>query len=155
MKVTLKVKPLSAYFAEPSVTLADDEELQVQIADKGRITGRVALLCNGKAFIADDEKIVHIDRHSLEIVNVFELKAYDDKGNVLQSWVTEGLYVAPLSTDYENDRLITEREFYSELCTRQSAAIEQLQDLVADLQKRCADLENGKYSILKFGGNEE
>lgn len=49
MKVILKVRPLSAYFAEPSVTLADNEELQVQIADKGRITGRVALLCNGKA----------------------------------------------------------------------------------------------------------
>lgn len=40
-----------------------------------------------QSVIADDEKIVHIDRQSLEIVNVFELKVYDNKGEVLQTWV--------------------------------------------------------------------
>ena len=79
----------------------------------------------------------------------------DADGKVLQRWVTESLYTAPMSTDYANDRLVTEREFYAELCTRQSAAIETLQEQVTDLTNRVAALENGKFKILNFGGNEE
>lgn len=155
MKVTLKLRTLSAYFVEKSVTLADDETLEIQIADKGRLTGRVVLLCNGKSFFADENKVVHIDRQTLTTANVFELQARDTDGKVLQRWVTESLYTAPMSTDYANDRLVTEREFYAELCTRQSAAIETLQEQVTDLTNRVAALENGKFKILNFGGNEE
>lgn len=155
MKITLKIRPLSAYFVEKSVTLADDEVLQVQIADKGRISGRIVMLCNGKSYIADDDKVVHIDRASLDVVNVFELQVRDESGKVLNRWATEGLYVAPMSTDYENDRLITEREFYAELLTKYSEVNETLKEQVADLKNRVAALENGKFSILKFGGNEQ
>lgn len=155
MKVTLKLRTLSAYFVEKSVTLADDEVLEVQIADKGRLSGRVVLLCNGKSFFADENKVVHIDRQTLTTANVFELQARDIDGKVLQRWVTESLYTAPMSTDYANDRLVTEREFYAELCTRQSAAIEKLQEQVTDLTNRVAALESGKFKILNFGGNEE
>nr|DAG78427.1 MAG TPA: hypothetical protein [Caudoviricetes sp.] len=155
MKVTLKLRQLSAYFVEKSVTLADDETLEIQIADKGRLSGRVVLLCNGKSFFADDNKVVHIDRQTLTTVNVFELQARDTDGKVLQRWVTESLYTAPMSTDYANDRLVTEREFYAELCTRQSAVIETLQEQVTDLTNRVAALESGKFKILNFGGNEE
>lgn len=155
MKITLKIRPLSAYFVEKSVTLADDEVLQIQIADKGRISGRIIMLCNGKSYIADDNKIVHIDRASLDVVNVFELQVRDESGKVLNRWATEGLYVAPMSTDYENDRLITEREFYAELLTKYSEVNETLKEQVADLKNRVAALENGKFSILKFGGNEQ
>lgn len=155
MKVTLKLRTLSAYFVEKSVTLADDETLEIQIVDKGRLSGRVVLLCNGKSFFADENKVVHIDRQTLTTANVFELQARDTDGKVLQRWVTESLYTAPMSTDYANDRLVTEREFYAELCTRQSAAIETLQEQVTDLTNRVAALENGKFKILNFGGNEE
>ena len=155
MKVTLKLRQLSAYFVEKSVTLADDETLEIQIADKGRLSGRVVLLCNGKSFFADENKVVHIDRQTLTTANVFELQVRDTDGKVLQRWVTESLYTAPMSTDYANDRLVTEREFYAELCTRQSAAIETLQEQVTDLTNRVAALENGKFKILNFGGNEE
>ena len=155
MKVTLKLRTLSAYFVEKSVTLADDETLEIQIADKGRLSGRVVLLCNGKSFFADENKVVHIDRQTLTTANVFELQARDTDGKVLQRWVTESLYTAPMSTDYANDRLVTEREFYAELCTRQSAAIETLQEQVTDLTNRVAALESGKFKILNFGGNEE
>lgn len=155
MKITLKIRPLSAYFVEKSVTLADDEVLQIQIADKGRISGRIVMLCNGKSYIADDDKVVHIDRASLGVVNVFELQVRDESGKVLNRWATEGLYVAPMSTDYENDRLITEREFYAELLTKYSEVNETLKEQVADLKNRVAALENGKFSILKFGGNEQ
>lgn len=155
MKVTLKLRTLSAYFVEKSVTLADDETLEIQIADKGRLSGRVVLLCNGKSFFADENKVVHIDRQTLTTANVFELQVRDTDGKVLQRWVTESLYTAPMSTDYANDRLVTEREFYAELCTRQSAAIETLQEQVTDLTNRVAALENGKFKILNFGGNEE
>lgn len=155
MKITLKIRPLSAYFVEKSVTLADDEVLQVQIADKGRISGRIVMLCNGKSYIADDDKVVHIDRASLDVVNVFELQVRDESGKVLNRWATEGLYVAPMSTDYENDRLITEREFYADLLTKYSEVNETLKEQVADLKNRVAALENGKFSILKFGGNEQ
>lgn len=155
MKVTLKLRQLSAYFVEKSVTLADDETLEIQIADKGRLSGRVVLLCNGKSFFADENKVVHIDRQTLTTANVFELQARDTDGKVLQRWVTESLYTAPMSTDYANDRLVTEREFYAELCTRQSAAIETLQEQVTDLTNRVAALESGKFKILNFGGNEE
>ena len=105
--------------------------------------------------MTDENKSVHIDRQSLDTVNVFELQLRDTDGKILQRWVTEGLYVAPMSTDYENDRLITEREFYAELCANQSATIETLKEQVADLKNRVAALENGKFSILKFGGNEQ
>lgn len=155
MKVTLKLRALSAYFVEKSVTLADDETLEIQIADKGRLSGRVVLLCNGKSFFADENKVVHIDRQTLTTANVFELQVRDTDGKVLQRWVTESLYTAPMSTDYANDRLVTEREFYAELCTRQSAAIETLQEQVTDLTNRVAALESGKFKILNFGGNEE
>lgn len=155
MKVTLKLRQLSAYFVEKSVTLADDETLEIQIADKGRLSGRVVLLCNGKSFFADENKVVHIDRQTLTTANVFELQARDTDGKVLQRWVTESLYTAPMSTDYANDRLVTEREFYAELCTRQSAAIETLQEQVTDLTNRVAALESGKFKILNFGGSEE
>ena len=155
MKVTLKLRTLSAYFVEKSVTLADDETLEIQIVDKGRLSGRVVLLCNGKSFFADDNKVVHIDRQTLTTANVFELQVRDTDGKVLQRWVTESLYTAPMSTDYANDRLVTEREFYAELCTRQSAAIETLQEQVTDLTNRVAALESGKFKILNFGGNEE
>lgn len=155
MKITLKIRPLSAYFVEKSVTLADDEVLQIQIADKGRISGRIVMLCNGKSYIADDNKVVHIDRASLDVVNVFELQVRDESGKVLNRWATEGLYVAPMSTDYENDRLITEREFYADLLTKYSEVNETLKEQVADLKNRVAALENGKFSILKFGGNEQ
>ena len=155
MKITLKIRPLSAYFVEKSVTLADDEVLQVQISDKGRISGRIVMLCNGKSYIADDNKVVHIDRASLDVVNVFELQVRDESGKVLNRWATEGLYVAPMSTDYENDRLITEREFYADLLTKYSEVNETLKEQVADLKNRVAALENGKFSILKFGGNEQ
>lgn len=155
MKVTLKLRQLSAYFVEKSVTLADDETLEIQIADKGRLTGRVVLLCNGKSFFADENKVVHIDRQTLTTANVFELQVRDTDGKVLQRWVTESLYTAPMSTDYANDRLVTEREFYAELCTRQSAAIETLKEQVTDLTNRVAALESGKFKILNFGGNEE
>lgn len=155
MKVTLKLRQLSAYFVEKSVTLADDETLEIQIADKGRLSGRVVLLCNGKSFFADENKVVHIDRQTLTTANVFELQVRDTDGKVLQRWVTESLYTAPMSTDYANDRLVTEREFYAELCTRQSAAIETLQEQVTDLTNRVAALESGKFKILNFGGNEE
>lgn len=155
MKITLKIRPLSAYFVEKSITLADDEVLQIQIADKGRISGRIVMLCNGKSYIADDNKVVHIDRASLDVVNVFELQVRDESGKVLNRWATEGLYVAPMSTDYENDRLITEREFYADLLTKYSEVNETLKEQVADLKNRVAALENGKFSILKFGGNEQ
>lgn len=155
MKVTLKLRTLSAYFVEKSVTLADDETLEIQIADKGRLSGRVVLLCNGKSFFADENKVVHIDRQTLTTANVFELQVRNTDGKVLQRWVTESLYTAPMSTDYANDRLVTEREFYAELCTRQSAAIETLQEQVTDLTNRVAALESGKFKILNFGGNEE
>ncbi len=155
MKVTLKLRTLSAYFVEKSVTLADDEVLEVQVSDKGRLSERVVLLCNGKSFFADENKVVHIDRQTLTTANVFELQARDTDGKVLQRWVTESLYIAPMSTDYANDRLVTEREFYAELCTRQSAAIETLQEQVTDLTNRVAALESGKFKILNFGGNEE
>lgn len=155
MKVTLKLRQLSAYFVEKSVTLADDETLEIQIADKGRLSGRVVLLCNGKSFFADENKVVHIDRQTLTTANVFELQSRDIDGKVLQRWVTESLYTAPMSTDYANDRLVTEREFYAELCTRQSAAIETLQEQVTDLTNRVVALESGKFKILNFGGNEE
>lgn len=155
MKVTLKLRTLSAYFVEKSVTLADDETLEIQIVDKGRLSGRVVLLCNGKSFFADENKVVHIDRQTLTTANVFELQVRDTDGKVLQRWVTESLYTAPMSTDYANDRLVTEREFYAELCTRQSAAIETLQEQVTDLTNRVAALESGKFKILNFGGNEE
>lgn len=155
MKVTLKLRQLSAYFVEKSVTLADDETLEIQIADKGRLSGRVVLLCNGKSFFADENKVVHIDRQTLTTANVFELQVRDTDGKVLQRWVTESLYTAPMSTDYANDRLVTEREFYAELCTRQSAAIETLKEQVTDLTNRVAALESGKFKILNFGGNEE
>lgn len=155
MKITLKIRPLSAYFVEKSVTLADDEVLQIQIADKGRISGRIVMLCNGKSYIADENKVVHIDRAGLGVVNVFELQVRDESGKVLNRWATEGLYVAPMSTDYENDRLITEREFYADLLTKYSEVNETLKEQVADLKNRVAALENGKFSILKFGGNEQ
>ena len=155
MKVTLKLRTLSAYFVEKSVTLADDETLEIQIFDKGRLSGRVVLLCNGKSFFADENKVVHIDRQTLTTANMFELQVRDTDGKVLQRWVTESLYTAPMSTDYANDRLVTEREFYAELCTRQSAAIETLQEQVTDLTNRVAALESGKFKILNFGGNEE
>lgn len=147
--INLKLRPLTAYWQEKQIVLADNEGIAVKVQDKGRLTGRTVLLCNGKTFVLDGEKTAYIERGDLTKANIFELICGD------QHYVTENLYMAADNADYEGDRLVAERAFYAAAYERFEQAIGELQEQNAALQKKVADLENGKFSILKFGGNEQ
>ncbi len=147
--INLKMRPLTAYWQEKAITLADNEGLAVKVQDKGRINGRAVLLCNGVSFVLDDTKTAYIPRESLTKANVFELVANG------QHYVTENLYITAEPTEYEGDRLVAEREFYAAVFERFESELTELKAQNILLTQRVADLENGKFSLLKFGGKEE
>ncbi len=155
MNINLKVRYLSAYFSPCKLILADNEDITITMLDKGRFAGRVVLLCNGKAYVCTN-KTVTISRCELANVNVFELQERDDATDkILQVVTVENLLVVPCEKEYQDNRLLTERTFYAEVITELLHRVTALQDQLKETQKRVLDLENGKYTLLKFGGNHE
>lgn len=150
MKAILKLRAVSAYFSPNKVIVADDENLEIEILDKGQLGQRVVLLCNGKTYLADKKKI-SVPRSELQNVNVFELTERDEADNILRKVTVENLYVLPCKSG-DGERLVAERKFYEETFTALLRETRELKSKQHELEKRVAELENGKFTMLKFGG---
>lgn len=155
MTIKLKLRYLSAFFSPNKIILADNEDITIQIVDKGRFSQRTVLLCNGKAYLCE-KKAVTIPRGELGDINVFELQEREHgTDRVLERVAVENLLVIPCQTEYEGNRLVTERAFYAQVITELLKEVKRLVEHQNTLDKRIEELENGKFTILKFGGNEK
>lgn len=153
MKINLKLRAVSAYFSPDKVILADNEDLEIRLLDRGQLAQRVVLLCNGKTYVAVD-KTVTIPRDELQNINTFELTERDAETDKITRRITvENLYVMPCSTGESGNRLLAEREFYQKTFAELLAQVIDLSERQSELEKKVAELENGKFTMLKFGGN--
>lgn len=152
MRINLKLRAVTGYCSPGKAILADNEDLQIKILDKGQLQKRVVLLFNGKTYAADSNKEVTVPRVELQAVNVLQLSERDDEDRVLNSFVVENLYVIPRAKDCS--RLIAEREFYQTTFAELLGKVCVLEKSLEDANKRLADLENGKFTMLKFGGKD-
>lgn len=156
MQINLKLRAVTAYCSPSKAILADNEDITIKIIDKGQLKQRVVLLCNGKTYVADSTKTIVLPRHELGTVNVLELTERDkDTDKVLKRIAAENLYILPCAAGDAGNRLLAEREFYQETFTTLLAQINELRDRQACLEAKVADLENGKFTMLKFGGNKQ
>lgn len=162
MKIKLQTRALSALFAPTIAVLADTEMLDITIVDKGALSGKIVLTFNDKTYAAD-EKHITIPHDALKSVNTATLTERDENtGEVLRTFVCDNLYLHTLSpTAAEQEHLLTERAFYKacieEQANRLSELFEAYEGLSALLDKtieRVAALENGKFTILKFKGEQ-
>lgn len=156
MKINLKLRAVTAYCSPNKAIISDNEDLTIKILDKGQLTQRVVLLCNGKSFVANDNKELVILRSELCNINIMELTEREaDTDKVLKRFAVENLYVIPCAKEYEGNRLLVEREFYQQTLTALLEQVNELSERQAILEKKVADLENGKFTMLKFGGSKQ
>lgn len=156
MKINLKLRAVTAYCSPNKAILADNEDLTIKILDKGQLTQRVVLLCNGKSFVANGNKEVVVPRSEICNINILELTEREaDTDKVLKRFAVENLYVMSCAKEYEGNRMLIEREFYQQTLTTLLEQVNELSERQTILEKKVADLENGKFTMLKFGGNEQ
>lgn len=154
MKINLKLRALTAYFSPCKVALADNEDVTIEISDKGQLTERVVLLCNGKTYLCEN-KTVTLPRADLQNINVFELQEREHgKDEVLRRVTVENLYVMPCSNDYEQNRLVAERTFYADVFTNLLDTVRKLQRDKEETDKKLDELINGKFTVVKFKKKE-
>lgn len=161
MTTKLKLREVSAYFSPGKVVLCDNEDLTVELLDRGKIRNKAVLLVNGAAFVFTEKKLT-IPRDSLTDVTVCELQERSEEGQVLKRFAVENLYRLPCVKGYENNRLVTEREFYRAAIKAFTDEITALKLRVAELEQKCGltdekvgSLEKGKFTILKFKEEEK
>lgn len=155
MQINLKLRAVTAYCSPSKATLADNEDITIKILDKGQLQQRVVLLCNGKSYVADNRSVV-IPRSELRGINVLELTERDaETDKVLKRFTVENLYVIPCSKEYEGNRLVAEREFYQQTFAELLTEVKTLSARQAVLEEKVAELENGKFTMLKFGGKQQ
>ncbi len=155
MQINLKLRAVTAYCSPCKAILADNEDITINVLDRGQLKERVVLLCNGKTYVADENKTITLPRGELSGVNVLELTEREaDTDKVLKRFVVENLYVIPRAGDNGN-RLLAERKFYEETFETLLNQVNTLSARQAELEKRQADLENGKYTMFKFRGKEQ
>lgn len=156
MLINLKLRSVTAYCSPNKVIIADNEDVTIKILDKGQLKQRVVLLCNGKSYVANEVKEVVIPRSELEDINVLELTERENgTDKVLKRFSVENLYVLPCGKEYYGNRLLVEREFYKQTFTALLQQVKAMSERQAVLEKKVADLENGKFTMLKFGGNKQ
>lgn len=157
MKTKLKLRSMSAYFAPMKIFCGDNEPLQVQLCDCGKIKGKAYLLFNGCAFVFDGNGELTIPTEAISDVNFCELQERDETGKVTAHWATESLFRLPTDREYRHVRLLAERRFYDGYIRRLAADVEALRKEIAVAEKtdatnarKLAELENGKFTLFKF-----
>ena len=151
MKINLKLRSVSAYFSPQKITLADNEELTIHLVDRGRLTARAVLTVNGKTYLVDAAtKTAVVPRAELHAVNTVELTDRSEADEITQRYNVENLYVLRANAD-DGGRLLAERRFYAETFAALYAETKRQAETIAELSDRIAALEQGKYTILKWG----
>lgn len=153
MKITLKIRENSAYFAPTKILYADNENLEITVKDKGRIVNRGFLMFNENLYALAGNACI-IPHDEIKTVNACELQ--DRKGNdAIHIWRIESLYCHKYEIGAESGaRLVAEREFYEATSKRLSEDIAKLQSKICKLEKTVNQLENGKFRLLKFKTEE-
>lgn len=153
MKITLKIRENSAYFAPTKILYADNENLEITVKDKGRIINRGFLMFNNNLCALTDNACI-IPHDAIKTVNVCELQ--DRKGNdVVHRWRVENIYCHKYDVGDENGkRLVAERDFYEVTVRQLSKDISVLQNRICKLEKAVDQLENGKFRLFKFKTEE-
>lgn len=155
MRINLKLRAVTAYCSPSKAVLADNEDLIISVLDKGQLKQRVVLLCNGKTYAADKHKQISIPRAELENVNVLELtERSEETDKILKRFAVENVYVLPCVKGSDGSRLLAEREFYQQTFSALLTQVNELTERQTKLEKKVAELENGKFTMLKFGGNK-
>ena len=156
MQINLKLRAVTAYCSPSKAILADNEDVTITIIDRGQLKQRVVLLCNGKTYVADGFKTIVLPRSELCNVNALELterEAETDK--ILKRFIVENLYIIPCAAGDNGSRLLAERKFYQETFATLLEQVNELKAKQMHLEEKVAELENGKFTMLKFGGNKQ
>lgn len=161
MKTKLKLREVSAYFSPCKVVIYDNEDLEVELVDRGRIKNKAVLTVNGAAFVFEDKRLT-VPRGVLADVNVCELHEQTEEGKTVKRYTVETLYRLPHVAGYEDDRLLTERAFYQTAIKAFAIELSALKDELKQLKEqmgltdaKVGSLEKGKFTILKFKEEEK
>lgn len=155
MRINLKLRAVTGYCSPSKAVIADNEDLVIHVQDKGQLQNRVVLLCNGKSYVADKNKDITIPRAELQAINVLELSERNEEDKMRRTFAVENLFAIECKKEYGESRLLAERAFYREVLTTLLNRTEKTEKALEDANKRLAALENGKFTMFKFGGNND
>ncbi|MCH5157525.1 MAG: hypothetical protein J1G02_06610 [Clostridiales bacterium] len=152
-KIDLQLREMSAYFNPAQFFIADNETITIRLVDRGVIKEKAYLQLNGCVFAFGDNKELTLSANQLKEVNACELQLRDDKGTVTKRWLTDNLFRPPIDRSVDGDYYETQ----SALLASVKALVEHVEELQkqqADNTKAITELQNGKFSIFKFGGTK-
>ena len=160
MKVQLKIRYNSAFFTPAKIVLADNEPLEIELIDRGRVAEpNKAVLLVGDTVNAFVNGKCTIDNALVGDIFVTELQERTASDKIVSRWTCENLYRLPTVRGYEDNRLVTERTFYKEVIRQLTDELKRTADRLAVVEQRLEvgekdvkDLQNGKFTILKFKG---
>lgn len=160
MKAKLKIRYNSAFFTPAKIVLADNEPLEIELIDRGRVVEpNKAVLVVGDTVNAFINGKCTLDNALVGDIVVAELQERTATDQIVHRWVCENLYRLPTVRGYEDNRLVTERTFYKEVIRQLTDELKRTAERVDELEKRLdigekdvKDLQNGKFTILKFKG---
>lgn len=161
MTLQLRLRTLSAYFTPAQFFIADNESITVRLVDRGTIKEKAYLQLNGCVFAFDDNNELQISADDLHEVNFCELQLRDKKGNITKRWTTENLFRPPIEREVDGEYYETQQALLTSIQTL-TQYVEDMKNTLDDTLKvqqnnaqKIAELENGKFTMLRFGGNEE
>ena len=154
MKIELRLRAMSAYFEPAQFFIADNETTIIRLVDRGTIKDKAYLQVNGCVFVFDENKELQLNANELKEVNICELQLRDAKGAVTKRWTTDSLFRPPVDCTVDGEYYETQSAILVTLKAL-TKYVEELQEQQADNTKKITELQNGKFTILKFGGKEQ
>ena len=151
MKINLRLRAMSAYFEPAQFFIADNESVTIRLIDRGTIKEKAYLQVNGCVFAFDENKELQLHANELKEVNVCELQLLNIKGVVTKRWVTENLFRPPIDRAVDGEYYETQSALLASIKAL-TQHVEELQQLQADNTKAITEIQNGKYTMLKFKG---
>lgn len=154
MKIELRLREMSAYFEPAQFFIADNEHTTIRLVDRGTIKEKAYLQVNGCVFAFDEKKELQLNSSVLKEVNACELQLRDDKGVVIKRWRTDNLFRPPVDRAIDGEYYETQSALLASIKAL-TACVEELKMQQADNSKEIFELKNGKFTMLKFGGNKQ
>ena len=149
MEIKLILRTSSAYYSQPRIVLADNEQLTIQLIDKGQVTQIPALVTSHGVYVFDNGKLTLTAEQIGDCLTATVQDREANSNKVISRWTCENLYRLPSTVGEESEELLTEREFYKNYIARLIEDITALQSEVESLTTRVYQLENGKFTLFK------
>lgn len=153
MEIKLCLQTLFAAWSPAKVYLADNDELKVQLIDYGRIKNQAYLLFNGKALKFKNGELT-LKSDDIERVNVVELQERDGDGKVLWRCATDKLIRSETDREYAETKLEGEVDYWKGVADELARRLSDYELKYDKLAERILELENGKFTVLKFNKGE-